>query len=75
MGINRPGSILVLDSYGDITGAGGTFIYLMDEHREINCNMNFENYPMDEQVCSFKIFSAIYTLDELVSYLLLKWKI
>ena len=63
--------ILVLDRSGNISGAGGTFIYLIDEYREINCNMKFEDYPMDDHVCHFRIFSAMYYLNKLVSVFLI----
>ena len=59
----RPGSVLALNS------TAGQFTYLIDEHREINCNMKFENYPLDEQICYFKIFSGMYPLTELVHIL------
>ena len=63
----RPGSTLVLDRNGNMTGTGGTFMYFMEEHMEINCNMNFTNYPMDEQICYFRFLSALYKKDQLVS--------
>ena len=58
----RPGSVLVLDR------KWGSFTYILDEHRQINCNMNFGHYPMDNQVCYFRILSAIYDQDKLVSF-------
>ena len=36
----RPGSTLALDRNGDLIGAG-KFLYMMDEHREMNCDMDF----------------------------------
>ena len=62
----KTGSMLLLDSAGFLTGEGGYFIYVMEEHREINCGMNFETYPMDHQVCYFKIASGMHDQEELV---------
>ena len=56
----KPGGVIALNT------TTGLFTYLIDEHREINCNMKFENYPLDEQVCYFKIFSGMYPLNKLV---------
>ena len=36
------------------------------EHREMNCNMDFKRYPMDEQICHFKVLSGSYGLPKLV---------
>ena len=65
----RPGSALVLDKYGKMGWYGGTFAYFMEKHLEINCNMNFENYPMDEQICYFRMLSPMYKHEQLVSLL------
>ena len=56
----RPGSAIWLNR------TTGHFRYWMDEHREMNCNMDFERYPMDEQICYFKIVSGSYGLPNLV---------
>ncbi len=45
----------------------GVFSYLSEEHREITCDMNFENYPMDTQTCYFKIFTGSYLSNYLVT--------
>ena len=66
----RPGSTLALDRNGDLIGAG-KFLYMMDEHREINCDMDFAQYPMDTQVCYFRIQSGMYAQDKLVRFQLL----
>ena len=62
----RPVSRLVLDRNGNMGGKGGTFVYFMEEHLDIKCNMKFDDYPMDEHVCYFRIFSPTYKQDELV---------
>ena len=56
----RPGSAIWLNR------TTGQFQYWMDEHREMNCNMDFERYPMDEQICYFKVLSGSYGLPKLV---------
>ena len=66
MGKNtRPDSILALDRNGELIGVGW-FMYVMDEHREMNCDMDFGDYPMDTQTCYFRILSGMYDQDKLV---------
>ena len=66
----RPGSVMVLDRNGSTTGVAGTFMYLLDEHRQINCNMDFADYPMDTHVCYFRILSAVYNQNKMVTFLI-----
>ena len=60
----------MLDRIGYKGWKSGTFTYFIEEHLEINCNMNFKNYPMDEQICYFRMLSPKYKHDKLVRYLM-----
>ena len=57
----RPGSVLGFDM------SSGTFTYILNEHLTINCQMNFEKYPMDEHICYLKITSLLLGGDQLVT--------
>ena len=64
----RPGSSLVMYRNSNKGGKGGTFGYYMEENLEMNCKMNFENYPMDQQTCYFKMLSPMYKHSQLVRH-------
>ena len=59
----RPGSNFKIDM------RYGTFVYGLNENLRINCQMNFEKYPMDQQVCHLRITSLMYGVDKVVIFI------
>ena len=53
------GSALILDR------SRGLFIYEIPQHMDMNCNMKFENYPMDLQICYFRFSSGLFGIEKL----------
>ena len=56
----RPGNMLLMNGKGK-------FLYFLEERLEIKCKMDFATYPMDQQICYFRMLSPIYRSTELVS--------
>ena len=57
----RPGNMLLINGKGK-------FVYFLEERLEIKCKMDFATYPMDQQICYFRMLSPLYRSNELVSF-------